>query len=198
MSFRSSIRLMAAVLCLGWSLQFAHAQDAKPAGESAKVEFGGGKVVFTPTTEWKSVPPKNNVIAAEFTAPANEEKAEKRARVTFSSAQGSVEANIDRWYAQFVQPDGSSTKDKSKVEVIEVQGQKVHMVDIKGTYKDGGGAPFAPQANPVMRENYGMLGAVVETTKYGKIFVKVTGPAETLEKLKDGFRKTLESMEVQK
>ena len=56
-------------------------------------------------------------------------------RLTIMGAGGSIEANIDRWYGQFKQPDGSSTKDKAKVSKSKVAGQTVHMVDISGTFK---------------------------------------------------------------
>jgi hypothetical protein len=49
-----------------------------------------------------------------------------------------------------------------------------------------------------MRDKYRMLGAIIETKDMGQHFLKITGPAETVEKLKDGFRKMLEGLEVKK
>jgi hypothetical protein len=113
-------------------------------------------------------------------------------------AGGSIPDNINRWYMQFEQPDGSSTKDKSKTEKFEVAGQTIHFVDIPGTFKDSGGGPFFQQRAPVMRESYRMLGAIIETKDMGQHFLKITGPAATVDKLKDGFRKMLEGLEVKK
>lgn len=61
------------------------------------------------------------------------------------SAGGSIEDNINRWYGQFEQADGKSTKDKSKTEKFDVAGNTVHWVDIPGNFKEtmGGGGPFS-------------------------------------------------------
>ncbi|MCC6511593.1 MAG: hypothetical protein IT423_21015 [Pirellulaceae bacterium] len=175
--------------------RLANAQDAKKA--AAAVELAGGKIRLTAPAEWKAVPPKNNIIQYEYNAPADA-KADKQARITVSTAMGSIAQNIDRWYAQFDQPDGSATKDKSKVEKFDAAGQTVHLVEIPGTFKDSGGAGPFQQAPSVKRENYRMLGAIVETKEMGTHFFKVTGPADSVDKLKAGFRKMLETMEVKK
>ena len=195
------IRKTALVLGLALALSVPtssvlQAQEAAKKADGA-VALAGGKIQLKAPSEWKSVPPKNNIILSEFNAPADAEK-EKQARITVSSATGGVEANIARWYGQFTQPDGSSTKDKSKVEKFDVAGQTVHFVDIPGTFADSGGAGPFQQAPSVKRENYRMLGAVIDTKDMGTHFIKATGPAESIEKLKAGFRKMLETMEVKK
>lgn len=175
----------------------AIAQDA--AAKDGKIALADGKIILKAPAEWKSVEPKNRIIQFEFSAPADEPKAASQARVTIMGAGGSIADNINRWYAQFDQPDGSATKDKSKAEKIDVAGQTVHIVDIPGNFKDsGGGGPFAPQRAPVVRENYRMLGGIIETKDMGQHFIKITGPSATVEKLKAGFRKMLEGMEVKK
>lgn len=166
----------------------ANAQDAP--GKDGKIALADGKLLLKVPAEWKSVEPKNRIIQFEFAAPAKEPKAENQAIVTVMSAGGSIADNINRWYSQFNQPDGSATKDKSKVEKIEVAGQTVHIVDIPGNFKD--------QRTPVVKENYRMLGGIIETKEMGQHFFKITGPSATVEKLKDGFRKMLEGMEVKK
>lgn len=157
-----------------------------------------GKLILKAPAEWKPVQPKSQIVQFEFAAPASEEKADNQARVTIMGAGGSIADNIARWYTQFEQPDGSSTKDKSKAEKIEVAGQTIHIVDIPGTFKDAGGGPFFQQRPPVMREKYRMLGAIIETKDMGQHFLKITGPAATVDKLRDGFRKMLEGLEVKK
>lgn len=172
------------------------AQDtAKVAQES--IELAGGKIKLKSPADWKVVPPKNRMISYEFAGPADAAK-EQQARITVSSATGGVEANIERWYGQFSQPDGSATKDKSKVEKLDVAGQTIHLVDIPGTFADSGGAGPFQQAPTVKREKYRMLGAVIETKELGLHFIKVTGPADSVDKLKEGMRKMLDSMEVKK
>lgn len=172
--------------------------DQSQAAEGQAIALADGKLVLKAPAQWKAVPPKSRIVQYEFVAPASESKPENQARITIMGAGGSIADNIQRWYDQFVQPDGSVTKDKSKAEKIDVAGQTVHIVDIPGTFKDSGGGPFFQQRPPVMREKYRMLGAIIETKDMGQHFVKITGPAETVDKLKDGFRKMLEGLEVKK
>ncbi len=194
-----ALGLIASANALSHSVSAQEAKKADAAQVAGKaIELADGKIILKAPAEWKTVEPANRIIQFEFTAPASEEKAENRARITVMGAGGSIADNINRWYAQFDQPDGSATKDKSKAEVIEAAGQKVHMVDIPGTFKDSGGGPFFQQRPPVLRENYRMLGAIIETKDMGQYFFKVTGPSATVEKLKDSFRKMMQELEVKK
>lgn len=169
------------------------AQDAKP----TKLELADGKISLVAPAEWVQGKPKSNIVQYEFSAPLSEKDKDKAARITFTASGGTIEANIDRWYGQFEQPDKSSTKDKSKVEKFDADGQTVHWVDIPGTFKDTMGAgPFAPSKAPTMRENYRMLGAIIETKGMGNHYVKITGPADTVEKLAEGFKKMLKELKV--
>ena len=177
--------------------QAAQKVDEGKAAEGKTIELADGKLILRAPAEWKSVEPKSRIVQYEFAAPADA-KADNQARVTVMGAGGSIPDNINRWYGQFEQPDGSATKDKAKAEKIQVAGQTIHIVDIPGTFKDSGGGPFFQQRPPVMRENYRMLGAIIETKDMGQHFFKVTGPAATVDKLKDGFRKMLEGLEVKK
>ena len=59
-----------------------------------------------------------------------------------------------------------------------------------------GAGPFAPSQAPKIRENYRMLGAIIETKGMGNHYVKITGPAETVEKLAEGFKKMLKELKV--
>ena len=174
------------------------AEQSKKTAAGQTISLADGKLILKAPAEWKSVPPKSQIVQFEFAAPADADKPENQARITVMGAGGPIADNINRWFGQFEQPDGSSTKDKSKVEKIEVAGQTIHLVDVPGTFKDSGGGPFFQQRPPVMRENYRMLGAIIETKDMGQHFFKITGPAATVEKLKAGFRKMLEGLEVKK
>lgn len=173
---------------------FAVAQDAK----TTPVELSNGKLLLAAPADWVQVKPKSNIVQYEFSAPKLDEKEkDKAARITFTASGGSIEDNLVRWYGQFEQADKSSTKDKSKVEKFEVAGQTIHFVDIPGNFKDTMGAgPFAPSKAPTLRENYRMLGAIIETKDLGNHYVKITGPADTVEKLAEGFKKMLKELVV--
>ncbi len=196
------IRKSGLVLGLALALGIPTGSSVLRAQEPAKVaegpiELAGGKIKLKAPAEWKVMPPKNRMISYEFAGPADAEK-DKQARITVSTAIGGVEANVERWYGQFTQPDGSATKDKSKMEKMDVAGQTVHLVDIPGTFADSGGAGPFQQAPTVKRENYRMLGAIIETKDMGMHFIKATGPTESIEKLKEGMKKMLQGMEVKK
>ncbi len=115
--------------------------------------------------------------------------------MTISGAGGSVDANVDRWIGQFVQPDGSSTKKAAKIEDKKVAGQEVHLVDISGTYKDQPGGPFA--GGPVVeRKGYRMFAAIIVTKDSGNYFIKFYGPERTVADNRTAFDKMIDSLEV--
>ena len=74
---------------------------------------------------------------------------------------GTIKQNIERWYGQFQQPDGGSTKDRAKVKEFKADGQTVHWVDITGNFQERmGGGPFSG-GKTVTRTDHRMLGAIV-------------------------------------
>ena len=111
-------------------------------------------------------------------------------------AGGGVQANINRWVDQFVQPDGSESKDKTKIEKKQLDGTEVHVVSITGTYKDRpGGGPFT-QTPVVLREDYRMLSAIIATPGQGHYFIKMYGPRKTVDAQQEAFEQMVESLQV--
>lgn len=93
---------------------------------------------------------------------------------------GGIKANIDRWIGQF---DG---KPESKVEEKEMGDRKVTFLTAKGTYMESSGGPFSGNKTP--RENYTMLAAILPSAE-GPVFLKLTGPADSVEAMKEAFEK---------
>ena len=91
------------------------------------------------------------------------------------AAGGTVDANVERWYGQFTQPDGKSTKERTKTEKIKVAGHDVLMVDISGTYDD----KPSPREAGVKRDGYRMLGAIVSLPETN-VYFKFYGPEKTV------------------
>jgi len=86
---------------------------------------------------------------------------------------GSIEANLDRWYGQFQQPDGGSTRERAKVTKSKVGELSVTRVDVEGTYA----APVRPGAAERHNEpGHRMIAAVVEGSS-GPWFIRFLGPA---------------------
>lgn len=167
---------------------------AQPAVADNALAFtiAGDALSLEAPANWKRVQPKSNMIETEFSIPAAEGDATP-GRMTVMGAGGSVQANIDRWYGQFTQPDGSATKDKASTKKLNVSGSAVTLVDVSGTYKDMPGGPFAG-GQAVDRPNYRMLAAIVEVPDRGSYFLKFYGPSATVSAHADGFRKMVEGM----
>lgn len=163
-----------------------HAAAADP---DHQLDLGG--FTLTAPAKWVRQKPKSQIVAYEFAAPAAKGD-ENDGRLTIMAAGGGVKANLERWYGQFTQPDGSSTAKKAKVEEKKVAGQTVHLVDIPGTFLDKP-SPFAP-GPATERENYRMLGAVIATPG-GDIYLKFYGPAATIEAETDAFREMVDGLQ---
>ena len=168
--------------------------ENKPAAGDRTVAVAEGKLTFTTPEGWEKKEPKIRIIEAELHAPAAKGD-EAPGRLTVMGAGGAIEANIDRWVGQFEQPDGSDTKKQAKTEKLKVNGNTVHYVDIAGTYRDMVGGPFAG-GKTVLREDYRMLAAIVETDKAGNYFFKFYGPKATVAENEKAFRGLVDSLKA--
>lgn len=162
--------------------------DRAPAEDKAET-VKLGKIQMAAPEGWKKVQPRVRIIAYEFSAPAAKED-KQNGRCTIMAAGGTVDANLKRWYGQFTQPDGGNTQDRAKLEKEKIAGRTVHLVSIAGTFKDQRG-PFAPA---VMRDDYRMLGAIIEAPD-ANYFVKFYGPKRTVDAHEKSFRAMVESLE---
>jgi hypothetical protein len=182
-----SVATLVALSCLVVST--AQAQEA------TKFSVAEGKLEFKAPASWNKKTPKVRIIEVEYEIPAAKGD-EMAGRMTVMGAGGTVEANIDRWIAQFDQPDGGDTKTKAtKIEKLKVSGQDVSWVDVSGTYNDSVGGPFAGNKK-VLRENYRMLAAIVQTKDAGNYFLKFYGPKATVAENEKAFRDLIDSMQV--
>jgi hypothetical protein len=82
-------------------------------------------------------------------------------------------------------PDGKAIDDVAKVDKMKVAGHDVTYLDVQGTYlhKD---QPFNPNAAVEKRPDYRMLAVVYEAPK-GPYYIRVVGPAKTVESHKKAF-----------
>lgn len=155
------------------------------------ISLSQGKVTLLAPEGWKKKQPRTRIVAYEFAAPAADTNLAD-GRFTVMQAGGSIKANIDRWIGQFSQPDGGATKDAAKITEKKIAQQKIHLVDLSGTFSDRRG-PFAPA---VERKGYRMLGVIIPTEKAGQLFLKFYGPKETVTKHEQAFMKMLDSLKV--
>jgi hypothetical protein len=109
----------------------------------------------------------------------------------FPNMKGMDDANLRRWYGQFSQPDGSSTAAASERADFEVDDDiQVTLVDIPGTMSTGGMMGGAVTT----KQDYRMLAAIINHPA-GPHFVKVTGPADAVERWKPATVAFLKSAE---
>ena len=185
----SPINVLAAVIM---SAVVAMQATAQPAAPAARVfTIAEGAFTLEAPEGWKRVEPKSGMVETEFSIPTA--AGDAAGRMTVMGAGGSIDANIERWYGQFSQPDGSATKDKAATKKLKVAGCDVTIVDIAGTFRDMPGGPFAG-GKAVERPGYRMLAAIVETPGRGNYFLKFYGPADTVAAQADGFRKMVEGL----
>jgi hypothetical protein len=153
-----------------------------------------GELRFKAPEGWVKETTSSAMRVAQYKLPKAEGDSDDTTLVVyyFGAGQGGdVNANIDRWISQMQQPDGSSSRDKAKIETTTMNGLQVTTVDVAGTYT----AEMAPgtggQRNAA---NYRMRSAVVETPK-GRYFVKLVGPARTIVKWDQSITDFVKSFE---
>lgn len=153
-----------------------------------------GSLGFTPPASWKARPAASAMRVAEFVvpkAPGDQEDAEIIVYY-FGGTGGSIAANVDRWIGQMQQPDGTASKDNARREAQTVNGLKVSLVDVSGTYV----AEVRPGATERHNKpNFRLRAAVVETPR-GPYFIKMTGPAKTVAAADADFKKFVGSLRV--
>ncbi|MBM4021271.1 MAG: hypothetical protein FJ284_03355 [Planctomycetes bacterium] len=188
----NNFRGLAGIIITSVSLVVAGvATAADDAATATAFEIAAGSLSLEAPTGFQRVRPSSGMVETEFVIPSPGDL--PPGRMTVMGAGGSIEANIDRWCGQFVQPDGGETKARLARKELRVAGSKVTIVDIPGTYLDKPGGPFAGGAT-VKRPEYRMLAAIVETPAAGNYFLKFYGPVATLEQHAAGFRTMIEGM----
>lgn len=143
-------------------------------------------LTFTRPAAWTSRPPASSMRVAEFVvprAPGDSEDAEVIIYY-FAGGGGSVEANLQRWASQV-----QSTKDPIR-STATVNGLKLTSLDVSGTYV----AEMRPgSSDHYNKPGFRMRATVVETAN-GPYFIKLTGPAKTVDSAGPAFDQFLQSL----
>ena len=133
-----------------------------------KVDIAGYS--FTSPSTWVSSKPTSKMRKAQFKVPGSGGKDAEVAFFHFGGGgSGGVKANIDRWMGQFEAPKGKIVKN-TVIGDIPVSYAQAH-----GTFLSG--SAFGPKTP---KPNYALLAAII-SGKNGSIFIKMTGPKETVE-----------------
>jgi hypothetical protein len=145
-----------------------------------------GTLTFTNPAAWTDRAPASSMRVAEFVVPKVPGDAEDADVIVyyFGGSGGSVEANLQRWTMQF-----QSSKDAARTSST-VNGLRLTSLDVSGTYV----AELRPgSAERHNKPGFRMRATVVETPK-GPYFIKLTGPAATVDKAGAAFDHFLQSL----
>ena len=106
---------------------------------------------------------------AQFKVPGDKGKDAEVAFFYFGGGgAGGVKANVDRWMSQFEDAKGIEVKNTT------IGDTPVTYAQAHGTFLSG--RAFGPKTP---QENFALLAAIIEG-KNGSIFIKMTGPKETV------------------
>lgn len=185
------MRRMIALALLGLALMLGLDQ-ARAGGKGTLVELDGLR--STTPGDWKVAAPDNKFRAYQFTVPKSEGDAKDAEVVIFffgPGSGGSSDDNIKRWKKMFQPPEGKSIDDVAKLTNFKVGKVPVDYLDIHGTYVFKN-PPFDPNAKEERRPGYRML-SVFFGSENGPYFIRLTGPAKTVENQKPKFDEWLKN-----
>jgi hypothetical protein len=183
------------VLCACW---FAVSQPDSAAAQAAGGQQGtvvtlSGLKSTTPA-EWAEEAPTSRMRVKQFRLePVGDDKDKAEITIFFFGAGqgGSAADNVKRWKGMFRPPDGKTIDDVAKKESFKVGSVPVTYLDISGTYLLRT-PPFDPNAPITPYPNYRMIGVVFESEK-GPYFIRLVGPANTVDNYKKGFDEWLKA-----
>ncbi len=141
---------------------------------------------------WTSEPPSNPMRQAQYRVPGPAGDGTCVVYYFGTGQGGGPQANAERWADQFEQPDGSPSHELLETETIEVNGIPTLLVEVTGTYKEGG---MMMTGGPQTRNpGYMLKGAIVEGPD-AHWFFKLTGPEATVKANSDQFRALIGSVQ---
>jgi hypothetical protein len=147
------------------------------------VSFAAGDFKFAVPSGWRSEQPASPMRKAELSVPGPEGTGKAgEAIITvfhFGAGQGgTVQQNVDRWFGQF---DGDNEAKGAATAKETIGTVPVTFVRARGTFQSGmPGQPTTPM------EGQALLGAILESPN-GDVYIKMTGPAPTVEKAEPAF-----------
>ena len=161
--------------------------------KTAQKPVSRGEMSYAVPEGWVRQKPSSPMRHDQFLLPGAGDKPSAELAV-FAGIGGSVEANLDRWYKQFKQPDGQETKDLIKRKKIQVADLTVTVVSLTGTFMKSR-APMMMGAPVDELGGYALLAAIAET-KQGLWFFKATGPKDTINRWQKSFDEFVQSFRV--
>ena len=144
---------------------------------------------FEAPSAWETVKPSSTMRKAQF-AVSRDGISDKGEIVFFyfgPGGAGGTQANVQRWFRQFKEPENKLEATDEKMKVGDTS---VTLVKAIGTFLSG--SPLGPKTP---KPNYALLGAIVEAPK-GHIFIKFTGPRDLVDDAEKEFKGMIQSAKV--
>ncbi len=140
---------------------------------------------------WVPEAPASAFRTAQYRLARVGDDAEDAELVVFRMAAGSFSQNVERWTAQFEQPDGTPSSEVATRSTRRVADMPLHEFECSGTYV----AETMPGSGErVNKPGFKLLAAVVESP-YGPYYFKFTGPAATVDRWRASYTEFLSSLE---
>ncbi len=142
--------------------------------EGSRVIEARGVVVRVPEG-WEMVQPSSGFRAAEFVLDAPADGSEglmPGVGAVFTDIGGGLDGNVSRWRAQFVDPSDADLSTEERT----VEGKRMVVFEGRGTYDEG-----RAMGSTGPKAGFAVFAFAVETDGDKPVFVKITGPAETLD-----------------
>ena len=138
-------------------------------------------ITLTVPESWEQQKPSGKLRLAQFAIPAVKGDKSGVQLTVFSFGSSSIQANIDRWQAQF-RREGR----KVKVSTGESPQGRYVIVDLSGTYNQPIGPPFLRKTKPI--PNARMLAAILIVKGKGMYYLKMAGGGKTVSSAAKLFR----------
>ncbi|HVP14266.1 MAG TPA: hypothetical protein VMS88_01905 [Terriglobales bacterium] len=135
---------------------------------------------------WTVAGPRPMRVATYMIAPAARDSEGAECAVYYFGANqgGSVDANVQRWIAQFQPATGSRRSTR------RVNGLEVSLLDVKGAYT----APSGPMMQSQGTKPGWRMRCAIVAGPGGPLFFKLTGPEKTMAAASPGFDKLVGSL----
>ncbi len=162
------------------------AKPSKPAISAHEVQAGDIKVSIP--NAWKQRPPSNKLRLAQFYISPVVGDTQPAEYYVAGPVGGSLKANIERWFEQFEKEGREVKMTKGTCD----QGEYI-LVHLSGTYRMPVGPPIARKFDqaPGYRMHAMILTVTKEGQAAGNYFVRLTGPANTVNANDSAFRNSI-------
>ena len=171
------------------ALLAAALSSATFADDAKSVEIAGMKA--TTPKDWKETPAPSSAMGrlATLSVPAAEgSEAAEIVVFYFQGGGGTVEQNLERQRGMFLPSEGKDKVEEKKTET-KVGKLKATSLDLTGTFKK---KPFPMSDKFTSMKDYREIYVVVEKEE-GNYYIRLLGPANTVEKNKKSFEEWLAS-----